>query len=406
MSTESEDDFKHVEFKFPLLLVKTRRGRGLMDRLSRSKITPAIARFYLYIMPVIAAAMIYLALFAIFRYITSPGLSQFVRGLGPLANVLLPGLNPYLPIVYGWVALWVGLIVHEGSHGIVARYQGFLVKDSGLIFFLFIPIGAFVELDEEELKKASPILAGKILAAGAGSNFAVAVLALIFMLLIVSSYTPIASTQGVGVLSVEVNSPAYNAGLAPGDILIGLNSTQFNTISQLSQFMAKTHPGEVVVMEYQHSNHVYTSQVSLVANPNNQSIGYLGITPSDNPSLVLKNFLSFSPLSISRYFIFPSLVATQVPFSDNMQIYYTSPLGILTFPLTNLLFWIWFVNLNLALFNALPLGPFDGGVAFRHLVRAITHADWDSKVVRNTSNIVTLLMTFVVIALLTIPYII
>jgi len=406
LSTESEDDFKHVEFKFPLLLVKTRRGRGLMDRLSRSKITPAIARFYLYIMPVIAAAMIYLALFAIFRYITSPGLSQFVRGLGPLANVLLPGLNPYLPIVYGWVALWVGLIVHEGSHGIVARYQGFLVKDSGLIFFLFIPIGAFVELDEEELKKASPILAGKILAAGAGSNFAVAVLALIFMLLIVSSYTPIASTQGVGVLSVEVNSPAYNAGLAPGDILIGLNSTQFNTISQLSQFMAKTHPGEVVVMEYQHSNHVYTSQVSLVANPNNQSIGYLGITPSDNPSLVLKNFLSFSPLSISRYFIFPSLVATQVPFSDNMQIYYTSPLGILTFPLTNLLFWIWFVNLNLALFNALPLGPFDGGVAFRHLVRAITHADWDSKVVRNTSNIVTLLMTFVVIALLTIPYII
>jgi len=86
--------------------------------------------------------------------------------------------------------------------------------------------------------------------------------------------------------------------------------------------------------------------------------------------------------------------------------FYTSPLGILTFPLTNLLFWIWFVNLNLALFNALPLGPFDGGVAFRHLVRAITHADWDSKIVRNTSNIVTLLMAFIVIALLAIPYII
>jgi len=64
------------------------------------------------------------------------------------------------------------------------------VKDSGLIFFLFIPIGAFVELDEEELKKASPSSAGRILAAGAGSNFAVAVLALILMLLIVSSYTP------------------------------------------------------------------------------------------------------------------------------------------------------------------------------------------------------------------------
>jgi membrane-associated protease RseP (regulator of RpoE activity) len=185
-----------------------------------------------------------------------------------------------------------------------------------------------------------------------------------------------------------------------------LNSTNFNTISQLSEFMAKTHPGEILIMQYEHLNHIYTSQVNLAANPNNKTIGYLGITPSDNPSLVLKNFLSFSPLSISRYFVFPSLAAAQIPFSNAMQMFYTSPLGILTFPLTNLLFWIWFVNLNLALFNALPLGPFDGGVAFRHLVRAITHADWDSKIVRNTSNIVTLLMAFIVIALLAIPYII
>jgi len=406
LSKESGEEFRHVEFKFPLLLVKTRKGRGLMDKLSRSKITPAISSFYLYIMPVIAAAMIYLALFAIFRYITSPGLSQFVRGLGPQANILLPGINPYLPIVYGWIALWIGLIVHEGSHGVIARHQGFTVKDSGLIFFLFIPIGAFVELDEEELKKASPSSAGRILAAGAGSNFAVAVLALILMLLIVSSYTPIATSQGLGVLSVEANSPSYNAGLSAGDILISLNSTNFNTISQLSEFMAKTHPGEILIMQYEHLNHIYTSQVNLVANPNNKTIGYLGITPSDNPSLVLKNFLSFSPLSISRYFVFPSLAAAQIPFSNAMQMFYTSPLGILTFPLTNLLFWIWFVNLNLALFNALPLGPFDGGVAFRHLVRAITHADWDSKIVRNTSNIVTLLMVFIVIALLAIPYII
>src|SRR5579885_698163 len=404
--TEEPEEFKHVEVHFPLILIKTKRGLNAMDRASKSRLTRPLSNFYLYIMPIIAAVMIFIALFAITRYLYNPQLGSVVSGMGVTANLLIPGLNPYLPIVYGWIALFTGLIVHEASHGIVARANGFTVKDSGLIFFLFVPIGAFVELDEEELKKASPSSAGRILAAGAGSNFAVAVLALIFMLMIVSSYTPIATSQGIGVLSVEVNSPSYNAGLSAGDILIALNSTHFNTTSQLSEFMARTHPGEILIMQYEHSNQIYTSQVNLAANPNNETIGYLGITTSDNPSLVLKNFLSFSPLSVSRYFIFPSLASAQIPFSNPMQIFYTSPLGILTFPLTNLLFWIWFVNLNLALFNALPLGPFDGGVAFRHLVRAITHADWDSKIVRNTSNIVTLLMAFIVIALLTIPYII
>ncbi|MEM3684148.1 MAG: site-2 protease family protein [Conexivisphaerales archaeon] len=403
---DSSEGFRHVEFKFPLLLIKTRRGRNLMDRLAGNRLTPALGNFYLYIMPVIAAAMIYLALFAIFRYLTTPALSQFVRSLGPQANLLLPGLNPYLPIVYGWIALLTAMIVHEASHGIMARRQGFMVKDSGLIFLLFIPIGAFVELDEEELKRASPGTAGRILAAGAGSNFVVAAVSLLLMLLVVSTYIPVSAPSGIAVVTVEPNSPTYLAGLRAGDILVALNSTTLNTTAQLSQFMASTHPGEVLTITYQHAGVMESSQLVLASNPNNRSIGYLGITPAENPSLVLKSFLAFSPLSISRYFVFPSLVASQVPFSQQMQMFYTSSLGVLAFPLTNLLFWMWFVNLNLALFNALPLGPFDGGVAFRHLLRAITHADWDSKIVRNTSNVVSVLMLFIVFALLTIPYLI
>lgn len=399
-----KDDFRHVEFKFPLLLVKTRRGRGLMDRLSKTVWTPVLAKFYLYLMPLIAAAMIYVALFAIYRYLTSPQVGQLVRGLGIQANLLLPGLNPYLPLVYGWIALWVALIVHEGSHGIMARYQGFAVKDSGLIFFLFLPIGAFVELDEEELKRASPSSAGKILAAGAGSNFLVALLSIFLLLVLISTYSPVTQYHGLGVVDVTPGTPAWSAGLSHGDLIISVNSTSFNYTSQLASFMSSTKPGETLIIKFYHQGELLTKQVDLVPNPGNPKIGYIGISTSDDPSLVLKNFLRFSPFSISRYFIFPSLISTQVPFTDDMQVFYTSWLGALSPVLANMFFWLWFINLNLALFNSLPLGPFDGGVAFRHLLRVLTHADWDSKIVRRISNIVTTLMMIMVIALIGLPY--
>lgn len=402
--TEEPEEFKHVEVHFPLILIKTKKGLNAMDRVSKSRLTRPLSNFYLYIMPIIAAVMIFIALFAITRYLYNPQLGSVVRGLGITANILIPGLNPYLPIVYGWIALFTGLIVHEASHGIVARANGFTVKDSGLIFFLFVPIGAFVELDEEELKVAKPGVAGRILAAGAGSNILTAVISLTLMLVLVASMTPVPG-HGLGVVSVVPGSPAYLAGLKSGDILVSLNGTQFTTVSQLSTYMQNTTKGMVETFYYYDGGIPKSGTSVLVSNPSDPSIGFLGITPSDDPSLVLKNFLTVSPLSLSRYFIFPSLSPAQVPFTSQMSVFYSSPLGPLADVLANLFFWVWFVNFNVALFNALPLGPFDGGVAFRHLLRAISHAEWNDRTVARTSNIVTALMTVMVLMLIIVPWV-
>jgi membrane-associated protease RseP (regulator of RpoE activity) len=402
--TEQPPQFRHVEVKLPFILIKTRRGLNLMDSLSRSRVTRPLSNFYLYIMPVIAAVMIFIALFAIQRYLYNPQLGTFVRGLGVTANLLIPGLNPYLPIVYGWIALFTGLIVHEASHGVVARANGFTVKDSGLIFFLILPIGAFVELDEEELKVARPGVAGRILAAGAGSNILTAIISLALMLAIVSSMTPVAG-HGLGVLSVVPGSPAAIAGLHPGDLLVSLNGTKFTTVDQLSSYMQNTTKGMTETFYYIDSGVLKTGTATLTQNPDEPNIGFLGITASDDPSLVLKNFLTISPLSISRYFFFPSLTPTQVPFTSQMSVFYSSPLGPAAVVFANLFFWIWFVNFNVALFNALPLGPFDGGVAFRHLLRAISHADWNDSFVARTSNIVTAIMAVMVLMLVIVPWI-
>ena len=53
--------------------------------------------------------------------LSTPGVGQVVRQLGPGSVLLLPGINPLLPIVYGWIAIVCGIVIHEGAHGVVAR---------------------------------------------------------------------------------------------------------------------------------------------------------------------------------------------------------------------------------------------------------------------------------------------
>jgi hypothetical protein len=58
-----------------------------------------------------------------------------VREIGPQSNLLIPGLNPYLPWTYGWIALVVTIIIHEAGHGIVARVHNIKIESTGIVLF-------------------------------------------------------------------------------------------------------------------------------------------------------------------------------------------------------------------------------------------------------------------------------
>jgi hypothetical protein len=60
--------------------------------------------------------------------LSNPGVGQAVRELGPGSILLLPGINPLLPIVYGWIAIIVAIAIHEGAHGVIARNGGLNVE--------------------------------------------------------------------------------------------------------------------------------------------------------------------------------------------------------------------------------------------------------------------------------------
>jgi membrane-associated protease RseP (regulator of RpoE activity) len=99
----------------------------------------------------------------------------------------------------------------------------------------------------------------------------------------------------------------------------------------------------------------------------------------------------------------PTFVQGMVPYSDFMAGNYTSPIfgSYYTIPAT-LLFWIWFINFNVAIFNALPIGPLDGGQLYNSLL--------DKKVknkkgiIKHASKILTYGMVIVVVLTIALPY--
>jgi membrane-associated protease RseP (regulator of RpoE activity) len=103
---------------------------------------------------------------------------------------------------------------------------------------------------------------------------------------------------------------------------------------------------------------------------------------------------------------FPWVYET-IPFSSLLQKYYVSTLlGEDYHYLVNLFFWIWFINLNLGTFNALPLYPMDGGVALKLFCRKELSSRMSIKTVDKMVYLVSLTILSLIIGLIVLPYLI
>jgi membrane-associated protease RseP (regulator of RpoE activity) len=92
-----------------------------------------------------------------------------------------------------------------------------------------------------------------------------------------------------------------------------------------------------------------------------------------------------------------------VPYSDLMASKYSSTLGP-AFPIiANFLFWLWFINFNVGIFNALPIGPLDGGQLYNSLIERKVGAG--STRFRNASLILTLVMVLIVVVSFVLPWV-
>ena len=322
-----------VEVNFPLLMWKTQRLRGFIDRLANR--APRFWKWYMNVGIVISTGfMILMAValaYSLKTLMDTPTVSLIVPG------VEVPGSPIFIPLLSGLIALATVLIVHEFSHGILSRVEKIKINSIGLLLFAIIP-GAFVEPDEEELNELSRPAKMRIYVAGSMANLSLAAIALIIMLAISSFVMPVVfEDDGVVInrLTDDANAKNY---MSEGMIIKSINNLTVKDMESFQKAANTLKPNDTVNIHTDQGDYSF----QLKTNPMNKSIGFMGIQVNAN-----------------------NVIADEF---DNQ--FYT-PLLWLLMPLTDLLFWIYFLNFAVGTFNLLPMKPLDGGHLFENLLSYI-----------------------------------
>jgi membrane-associated protease RseP (regulator of RpoE activity) len=378
----------------PALMIKTRRGRGALERVGRFRTFWSAAGDLGIALAAIAMVSIVFVLI-----LDAIVVSQIPASAAPSPQEALgiPGINPIIPIGYGLVALIVGVVLHELAHGVMARSQQIGVKSLGILW-LVIPVGAFVEQDEEQMMKASRRRRDRVAAAGVLANFG---LALIFFLLLSAVLTTGIQPNATGVVIAAVvpNTPAANASLQPGDIIVAINGTATTTNTALLDLLGAAKPNETITLTYYSASEhaliakpvTLTSLATYTHNSADQGRGFLGVSPLFLTPVELKTAMAAPAASdrgpligLTDWVILP--LAGLQPVAGSAQSFYhlTGPFAGMDpgsfWILANLLYWLAWMNLLLGLSNALPLFPLDGGLLFRDFSASIAarlRRGWD-----------------------------
>ncbi len=394
-----------------LILIHTPFGLEFFDKVAKWRIAKLYARFNTYLMPAITALAIFLIVGALMGVLANAQAREGMRGIGPAANLLIPGVNPFLPITYGLAALVITIIIHEAGHGIVARVHNIRVDSTGIVLFLGIPIGAFVNIERDELNRATLKQKSAVLTAGPLNNMILAGACLLAMYFVVSTLSPLppdpsAPQFGVTVVSVNGGSLAEGMGIEAESVIQYISGQQITSLEDLSENLRRNLGNTVEITWVNKAGNTIVRQVTLppAVEPGRGTLGISVTVLSPDPQEVLdtyKNQFSQYPLAI---LIPPTLQQGFVPFSDFMAPKYTSSVfGDSFAAVANMLFWLWFINFNVGIFNALPLGPLDGGQLYGALIENKARS---KAIAKNANMLLTFVMLAIVLAVLVLPYIV
>jgi membrane-associated protease RseP (regulator of RpoE activity) len=370
-------------------------------------------------MPLITVLAIFLIIGSLAVLFANSEARAGIRGVGPQANLLIPGLNPYLPITYGWAALVITIIIHEAGHGIVARVYNIRVDSTGLVLLLGIPIGAFVNIERDELARATLKQKSAVLTAGPLNNMILAAACLVALFLVMSTLTPLPPAPGeprfgIAVVSVSPGSLAQSIGLPQGAVIQEVAGQQVKQLEDLGNVL-RANLGKTIDITWVERTGVNnnnaaapTTVTKSVTLPDSvePGKGILGVgvtilTPDAGAVLErYKGAFSSNPLAI---LLPPTIQEGIVPYSDLMTPKYESSIGPVWSPLANMLFWLWFVNFNVGIFNALPIGPLDGGQLYSSLIEKKVKSQ---VLARNAAMMLTIVMVAIVAASILLPYVI
>jgi len=274
----------------PVLMLRTTRGLGLLERLSRAR------RFWQRFadLGVFAMAGAMVAMFLLLIALDLMMVSQLEKGsmpppsrLNAPRNVfLIPGVNEFIPLVWGVIGLAVTLVVHEFAHAILCRVEGIRVKSMGLLLAI-IPIGGFAEPDEEELlgkkekQESNAVVTRKermrVLSAGVMANFVVGITALSLFFLGLNGITAVGNVMVTNVLP---GSPADNAGLEEGVLILEVDGQPISGAHDLLNKISKNKRGDIHLLIWDKGRRNITLPISNDSTTKPTGVEVMAVLPS------------------------------------------------------------------------------------------------------------------------------
>ncbi len=325
---------------FYLVMYRTKLGINNMDKIANKY--PRLISFLGFLGIIVG----FLGMIAIFYGLIKSAIIIFTMpGAVAGVDILLPGRQiaglPRLSFWHWIISIFILAVVHEFSHGVVARLHGIKIKSSGFaIFAVLLPIlpAAFVEPDEKNLIKKSKKAQLSVFAAGSFSNLILALMfGLIFYLLLNPITVSLMVTEGAKVVGLQQGYPLENSGIKINEEIREVNGIPVNSVNDFIGIMKDVKPKDKVMIK---TNASLYSVIAAV-HPEDKSKGYVGV------------FLS------------------PVKTDFRKDLWWAS--SFLWFRL--LIFWIFMINLFVGLFNLYPLGILDGGRMFYTLLLIIFKDD-------------------------------
>ncbi|MBN2457785.1 site-2 protease family protein [Candidatus Woesearchaeota archaeon] len=326
---------KIISYAVYLVMYRTRLGLKFMDRIS-SKYRELVKLFGYTSIGLGFFGMIFISVTLVvmfIRMIFAPEVQEAgITLVLPFTNV--PGLG-YLSFWHWIISIFVLALIHEFSHGVVARAHNLKIRSSGFaVFGIVLPIlpAAFVEPDEKQLKKAKDVVQYSVFAAGPSINIIFA-----FLILLLMPYTADVSgrtmapfedriTEPVGMSFNIINEtlPAGAAGMESGMVITAIDGKEVNDYNDFVLQLWRLEPGESVGITADGRDY----DVKTIANPDSEDYAFLGIVPLENNRKIRPGYEDIAP----AYYWFKGLFK-----------------------------WLFMLNFFIGIANLIPLGIVDGG---------------------------------------------